>query len=98
MDTGFTPTGRKSVFRTFIQHPEQIEIEYFCTISPVCRDLVEYPNHSQGWQIQVYFDRQGLTIKIINNIERAKRTIVNQGVMHKINRPALTQRFRCSQS
>jgi len=35
--------------------------------------------------------------KVINNIERAKTTATDQGIMHKIDRPALVQRFRRGQ-
>ncbi|GAR87258.1 hypothetical protein NGUA21_01391 [Salmonella enterica] len=66
-------------------------------IATVCRDPVKHPDHSWGWQIQIYFNRQRLTVKVINDIERAKTTPTDQGIMHKINRPALVQRFRRGQ-
>lgn len=64
-------------------------------ISP--RDPVEYTSHSQSWQIQIDFNRQRLTVKVINDIERSKTTATDQGIMHKIDRPALVQRFRRDQ-
>lgn len=39
-------------------------------IATVCRDPVKHPDHSWGWQIQIYFNRQRLTVKVINDIER----------------------------
>lgn len=66
-------------------------------IATVCRDPVEHPDHSWGWQIQIDFNRQRFTVKVINDIERAKTTATDQGIMHKIDRPALVQRFRCGQ-
>lgn len=44
-----------------------------------------------------YGSRCTLTIKVINDIERAKTTATDQGIMHKIDRPALVKRFRCGQ-
>jgi hypothetical protein len=38
-----------------------------------------------GWQIQVDVNRQRLTIKIINDIERTKTATANQRVVHEIN-------------
>lgn len=47
--------------------------------------------------IQIDFNRQRLTVKVINDIERTKTATTDQGIMHKINRPALVQRFRRGQ-
>ncbi len=47
-------------------------------ITAVCRDPVEHTDHSRSWQIQIYFNRQRLTVKVINNIERAKMTPTDQ--------------------
>ena len=47
--------------------------------------------------MQIDFNRQRLTVKVINDTERAKTTATDQGIMHKIDRPALVQRFRCGQ-
>lgn len=66
-------------------------------VSPICCDPVEHTIHSLGQQVQVYFDQQSLAIKIIDDIKRAKASTANQRVMHKINRSALVQRFRCGQ-
>ncbi len=60
-------------------------------IATVCRDPVEYTDHSLSWQIQIDFNRQCLTVKIINDIEHAKTTTTDQGIMHKIDRPAQVQ-------
>lgn len=66
-------------------------------IATVCRDPVEYTNHSLRWQIQIDFNRLRLTVKVVNYIERTKTTAADQGIMHKIDRPALVQRFRRGQ-
>lgn len=47
--------------------------------------------------MQIDFSRQRLTVKVINDIERAKTTATDHAIMHKIDRPALVQRFRCGQ-
>jgi len=62
-------------------------------IATVCRYPVEYTDHALSWQIQLDFNRQRLAVKVINDIERAKTTATDQGIMHKIDRPALVQRF-----
>ena len=54
-------------------------------------------DHVQNWQIQFDFNRQCLTAKVINDIVRSKTTTTDQGIMHKIDRPALIQRFRRGQ-
>ncbi|SQP33508.1 Uncharacterised protein [Escherichia coli] len=51
----------------------------------------------QSWQIQIDFNRQRLTVKVSNGIERAKTTATDQGVIHKVDRPVLVQRFRFGQ-
>lgn len=56
-------------------------------------DPVEYTDHSQSWQIQIDFNRQRPTVKVINDIERMNTTATDQGIMHKIDRPVLVQRF-----
>ncbi|EHN96194.1 hypothetical protein ESOG_04328 [Escherichia coli E101] len=60
-------------------------------------DPVEYTDHSQSWQIQIDFNRQRPTVKVINDIERMNTTTTDQGIMHKIDKPALVQRFRRGQ-
>lgn len=71
--------------------------EKYRGIFPVCCDPTEHSNHTSGRQAEVYFDRQSLVIKIIDDIKCAKVTAENQRVMHKINRPALVQNLRCDQ-
>lgn len=66
-------------------------------IPAICRDPVEYTDHLLSWQIQIDFNRQRLTVKVINGIERAKTTATDQGIMRKVDRPVLVQRFRCGQ-
>ncbi|MCP2006268.1 UNVERIFIED_ORG: hypothetical protein J2Y78_004922 [Buttiauxella agrestis ATCC 33320] len=51
----------------------------------VCHNPADFMNITLGWQIKVYFDRQGFTIKIIYDIERSKTAITNQGIIHAIN-------------
>lgn len=81
---------QRAKFRTIIhaQHDR---------MNAVCRDPVKYTDHSQSWQIWIDFNRQRLTIKVINDIERAKTTATGPHIMHKIDRPALVQRFWRSQ-
>jgi hypothetical protein len=50
-----------------------------------------HTDHTQSWQIQINFNRQRLTVKVINDIERAKTTATDQSIMHKVDRPALVQ-------
>ncbi len=58
-------------------------------ISPVGCYPVDYTNYSLGWQIQVYFIRQCLTIKFINDIEPMKTAVANLKVVYEIPYPAL---------
>lgn len=66
-------------------------------IATVCREPVEYTDHSLIWLIQIDFNRQRLTVKVINGIERAKITATDQGIMNIIDRPVLVQRFPSGQ-
>lgn len=66
-------------------------------IAAICLDPVEYTNHSQSRLFQFDFCRQCFTVKVINNIESVETTATDQGIMHKIDRPALVQRFRRDQ-
>lgn len=47
-------------------------------IAMVFRHPVGYTDYSLSWQIQIDFNRQRLTVKVINDIERVKTTATDQ--------------------
>lgn len=62
---------------------------HFQRVAAVCHDPVLHPDDSLSRDIQVDFCRQCFTVKIIHHIKGPETSAADQGVVHKIDGPAL---------
>ncbi len=54
---------------------------------------VQYPDDPLGRDVQADFYRQCFAVKIVHHIEGTEASATDQCIMHKIDGPALVQRF-----